>query len=161
MKMQIDTTAKTIKIEGDVKLSVLFDHLQKFFPGGEWEDYDLQTNTVINNWASPIIINKPYPIVDGPYRGRQYGEVTFTGGTTTITGNPACVTGNTFVLDETFDGAITNCGTDINHPNNQNFTLTTASSGGPIIIDMSNAPTPEVSTSGYCQTVGIYNIELN
>lgn len=138
--MQIDTTAKTIKIEGDVKLSVLFDHLQKFFPGGEWEDYDLQTNTVINNWASPIIISNPYPY---PWTGSPF----YVGGTTTITGSASC---GTYVLDDKFNGTITNCGT-----------LTTASSGGPITIDMSNEPAPEVSTSGYCQTVGIYNIELN
>lgn len=152
MKMQIDTTAKTIKIEGAVKLSVLFDQLQKFFPGGEWEDYDLQTNTVINNWASPIIINKPYPY---PWTGGPF----YVGGTTTITGSASC---GTYVLDSKFNGTITNCtATDITHPNNQFITLTATSSSGTMVVDMSNAPAPEVPTSGYCQTVGIYNIELN
>jgi hypothetical protein len=106
MKMQIDTTAKTIKIEGAVKLSVLFDHLQKFFPGGEWEDYDLQTNTVINNWASPIIINKPYPY-------QWTGSLFYVGGATTITGTTISQSAScgTYVLDSKSNGTITNCGT--------------------------------------------------
>ncbi len=156
MKIQIDTNAKTIKVEGNVKLSDLFDQLQKFFPDGEWEDYNLETNTVIHNWGNPIVINKPY---NYPW----------------WTGDVFCgTTSSTMIVNDHFNGTITNCGattsaavyngaagTDINHPNNQNFTLTTASSGGPIYIDMRNETAPEVATSGYCQTVGIYNIELN
>lgn len=66
MKIQIDTTAKTIKLESCEKLSALFDFLTSFFPNGEWEDYTLQTNTTIVNWGNPIIV-RPTPIWVNPY----------------------------------------------------------------------------------------------
>lgn len=67
MKIQIDTSAKTIKLESCEKLSALFDFLTKFFPDGEWEDYELQTNTQIVNWRNPIIVQHP-PYWVNPYR---------------------------------------------------------------------------------------------
>ncbi len=60
MKLQIDTIAKKISIEGSPKMSDVFDALQKFFPDGEWEEYCLETSTVIHNWGSPIIYERPY-----------------------------------------------------------------------------------------------------
>lgn len=73
MKIQIDTTAKTIKLESCEKLSALFDFLTKFFPDGDWEDYELQTNTTIVNCGNQIIVN-PSPIWVNPYQ-YGYGEV--------------------------------------------------------------------------------------
>ena len=60
MKLQIDTQAKSIKIENDIKLSVLISNLKKMFPNNEWKNFTLVTNTIIEHWSSPIII-KEYP----------------------------------------------------------------------------------------------------
>lgn len=97
MKIQIDTTAKTIKLESCEKLSALFDFLSKFFPEGEWEDYELQTNTQIVNWGNPIIVRElPYWV--NPYRN--------------YTGNVICGTditsgGNTITVDENSTSMVT------------------------------------------------------
>jgi len=58
MNIQIDTTLKTIKIEGGVKLSEMITTLDKLFPDKEWESYSLEDVTVINNWSNPIIIDR-------------------------------------------------------------------------------------------------------
>jgi hypothetical protein len=54
MKIQIDTEKKVIKIEDTIKLTDLFDSLEKLFPKDEWKEYSLETGTVIN-WSSPIV----------------------------------------------------------------------------------------------------------
>jgi len=59
MKIQIDTEAKTIKLEGQVILSEFIDKIEKLFPDGAWKEYKLETNTIIQNWGNPIVIN-PY-----------------------------------------------------------------------------------------------------
>ena len=46
MKLQIDTTAKTIKVEGAVNLKELMDAVKKFFPDEQWKDYSLEGSTV-------------------------------------------------------------------------------------------------------------------
>jgi hypothetical protein len=61
MKIQMDTIAKTLKIEESVKLDKLVETLEKLLPDGEWKNYSLETHTVINNWNSPVIIRE-YPI---------------------------------------------------------------------------------------------------
>lgn len=58
MKLQIDTQTKTIKVEEKVNLEALFETLQRFFPSGEWKEFTLETNTVINTWTNPVVI--PY-----------------------------------------------------------------------------------------------------
>lgn len=52
-------------MDGDVNLQELFDFLEKILPNGEWKSFSLESNVVINNWHSPIIIEKSYPY---PYR---------------------------------------------------------------------------------------------
>lgn len=64
MKIQIDTNAKTIKIEGEPLLSELFDALDSLFPKQSWKEYKLETNTIITYW------NEPYYIY--PYRPYSY-----------------------------------------------------------------------------------------
>ena len=54
MKVQLDTTNKTIKLEQSIKLSELVKNLEKLLPKGEWKEFTLETNTVINNWHNPI-----------------------------------------------------------------------------------------------------------
>lgn len=69
MKIQLDTNAKTIKVEEDVNLSELISKLKKLLPKGEWKEYTLQSNTTIQWYTYPYIIynyNKPFwqqPIV--------------------------------------------------------------------------------------------------
>lgn len=55
MKIQIDTKAKTLKIENDITMSELVEFLDKILPG-EWKSYKLETNTVIHQWSQPIVL---------------------------------------------------------------------------------------------------------
>lgn len=61
MKLQIDTSAKTIKLEQSAKIPELLSVIKKLLPN-EWKEYTLETMTVINNWTNPII----YPIYTPP-----------------------------------------------------------------------------------------------
>jgi len=61
MKLQLDTTNKTVKIENDIKVSQLIKTLKSLLPD-DWKDFTLQTNVTINNWSSPIYIERhTYP----------------------------------------------------------------------------------------------------
>ena len=67
MRLQIDTSNKTIKLDEDVNLGDLMEALNRLFPTKDWKEYKLQTNTVINNWCNPIRIVdwpgwNPFPI---------------------------------------------------------------------------------------------------
>lgn len=62
MKLQIDTVAKTIKLEQSAKFSELLIVVKKLFPNDQWKEYTLDTCTVINNWTNPIVIDR-WPIV--------------------------------------------------------------------------------------------------
>jgi len=55
MKIQLDTTNKTIKLEEDVKLDTLVKTLNKLLPNKEWKNFILQTNTTISYFTNPII----------------------------------------------------------------------------------------------------------
>jgi hypothetical protein len=57
MNIQINTKEKTIKLAETVNLKELEEVLLKLFPNNEWREYNLETNTVINNWNSPLIID--------------------------------------------------------------------------------------------------------
>lgn len=64
MRIQLDTSEKTIKVEGTVPFKELIDTLKKLLPDREWEKYTLESNTTIHNWSYPIYIEKwrdPYP----------------------------------------------------------------------------------------------------
>jgi hypothetical protein len=61
MKIQLDTTNKSIKVESDVKFSELIKALEKILPKGEWKEFTLETNAVISHWHEPIIIKKYLP----------------------------------------------------------------------------------------------------
>ncbi len=61
MKIQLDTEARTIKLESRVKLSKLIDTLNKLLPNNEWKGFTLETNTTIEHWSSPIHIHDHYP----------------------------------------------------------------------------------------------------
>jgi len=58
MKLQLDTTNKSIKIEGGVNLGEFTETLERLLPHGKWKEFTLEVQTVIN-WSNPIII-EPY-----------------------------------------------------------------------------------------------------
>jgi hypothetical protein len=60
MKIQLDTTAKTIKVEESVNLGSLTETLERLLPNGAWKEFKLEANVQIN-WANPIIIDRYYP----------------------------------------------------------------------------------------------------
>ena len=64
MKIQLDTTNKTIKLESDVLFSELIEVLEKLLPKGLWKEFELKTNVTITTWSNPIIIEKYHE----PYR---------------------------------------------------------------------------------------------
>jgi len=59
MKIQLDTIAKTIKIEEAVNLGELTTALEKLLPNGEWKEFKIEVNTTIA-WTNPIVIERPY-----------------------------------------------------------------------------------------------------
>ena len=67
MKLQIDTTAKTVKVEEKVNLEALYEALQRFFPNGEWKAFSLETNTTIIGWSNPIYVPYYPTITPLPY----------------------------------------------------------------------------------------------
>lgn len=64
MKLQLDTTNKTIKIEERINLKELFEVLSKLLPNNEWKEFDLETSTTIIGWHDPVVV--PYPIPVNP-----------------------------------------------------------------------------------------------
>jgi hypothetical protein len=97
MKIQLDTTAKTIKVEGSVNLNELYEALKKLLPQGEWKDFILEANTSIT-WINPITIQpyiypyNPYPWWGSPVvycGGTSQGNLM--GNTLTAAGEPSYV----------------------------------------------------------------------
>lgn len=82
MRIQLDTSEKTIKVEGTVPFKELIDTLKKLLPDKEWEKYTLESNTTIHNWSYPIYIEKwrdPYPWWNQNitlYKGTTSGAIT-------------------------------------------------------------------------------------
>ena len=61
MKIQIDTANKILKIEESVNLKELFKIVNNLLPDS-WEEYTLESNSIIIGWQNPIIIENPvYP----------------------------------------------------------------------------------------------------
>ena len=58
MKLQLDTTNKTIKVEESVKLVKFMDTVKKLLPNNEWKDFTLETNTTINYGSYPVYVEK-------------------------------------------------------------------------------------------------------
>jgi hypothetical protein len=63
MKLQIDSKAKTIKLDEKVNLGELFKFLSKLMPKdsplGDWKTYTLDAgNVTINNWGQPVVIDR-------------------------------------------------------------------------------------------------------
>lgn len=97
MRIQLDTTKKTIKVDEDVKLSKFMTVVKRLLPNGEWMDFTLETNTTIQHWSQPIVYKfyEPtwtYPWYGGPYwynSGTCGGSGTYT--TNTLDGGSGSV----------------------------------------------------------------------
>lgn len=94
MKIQLDTTAKTIKVEESVNLGEFIEALKKLLPKDKWMQFKLEANTTILNWGNPIIIQ--------PYNYYPWGQPWIAYGTGTT--NSADITtfcgGNTATMKE-------------------------------------------------------------
>jgi hypothetical protein len=62
MKLQLDTTAKTVKVEGVVNLWELMETLERLLPNGVWKTFSLESGSTIiwNNPPFPIYPTWPY-----------------------------------------------------------------------------------------------------
>jgi|SRR6185436_5576075 len=93
MNIQIDTLNKILKLQESVNLGEFSEIMLKLFPNNEWKEYKLETNTVINNWSNPIIIERqgwPYQYPwwsTSPYLGTgNSNTITYKEDTHTLTG---------------------------------------------------------------------------
>lgn len=67
MKLQLDTTNKTVKVEENVKVIDLINILKKMLPN-DWEHFTLETHTEITYWRDPIIIKeRPWRPYEQPW----------------------------------------------------------------------------------------------
>jgi hypothetical protein len=57
MKIQLNTTRKTIKIEESINLNELYETLESLLPEGKWKEFELLIENIFN-WKEPI--NIPY-----------------------------------------------------------------------------------------------------
>ena len=60
MKLQIDTVAKTIKLEQSVKIVDFISLVKKLLPN-DWKEYSIEAVQTIFNWYNPIYV--PQPII--------------------------------------------------------------------------------------------------
>lgn len=58
MKLQIDTSLKTIKVEHLTNFGDLITALAGMFPDGQWREYSLDPGIIIN-WKDPYVIKTP------------------------------------------------------------------------------------------------------
>lgn len=87
MKLQINTETKIIKIEGTHKISDILEELKLLLPKdsklGSYEEYSLECNTIINNWTTPVIINRTIPFIPWNQPYYQTSDFNITCGTST------------------------------------------------------------------------------
>lgn len=53
MRIQLNTTEKTIKLEESIEIGEFIDMCKKLFPNNMWRGFTLETNTTIE-WINPI-----------------------------------------------------------------------------------------------------------
>jgi len=61
MRIQLDTTKKTITIEENVNLHDLYEELNSLLPGGLWREFTLKVEK-IREWNNPITVTPTTPI---------------------------------------------------------------------------------------------------
>ena len=84
MRIQLDTTEKTITIEEDVNLHNFYEQINSLLPNGLWREFTLKVS-VIKEWENPISIpniSNPQPYhPQSPY-DNPYSPVWYTNGST-------------------------------------------------------------------------------
>lgn len=65
MKIQLDTTNKTITIEEDVNLHDFYESLNSILPDGKWREFTLKVSK-ITEWIDPTVIRPQQPNPYGP-----------------------------------------------------------------------------------------------
>lgn len=69
MKLQIDTVAKTIKLEQSAKITQIIAMVKKLLPN-DWKEYHLEAVQTIYNWYNPVYIPSvwtPQPYIPFTY----------------------------------------------------------------------------------------------
>ena len=66
MKIQLDFTNKVVKCEGQVNLKDFIQKVKKLLPD-DWQEWNLETNTIIYNWSNPIIYTYPNRDITAPF----------------------------------------------------------------------------------------------
>ncbi|HUX57093.1 MAG TPA: hypothetical protein VMV77_08970 [Bacteroidales bacterium] len=86
MRLQIDTKAKIIRVDENVKFDELIKVLDKLLPK-EWKSYTLETNAIIQ-WYKPIPYYPARPYYDPPGKigGVAYLTAQVCQGTEEVTG---------------------------------------------------------------------------
>ena len=83
MRIQIDTTAKTIRVEEQVKLTELFSMVKKLLPE-TWKEYSLE-QVAFTYWGNPILL---------PFSQTEPFEITCGELTTTTNSGVFCIDAN-------------------------------------------------------------------
>lgn len=73
MKLQLNTTDKTITIEEKVNIGELVDTLKRLLPNDTWLEFSIEVH-IINNWSNPIIFPIAQPYI--PYNPFPYTPTT-------------------------------------------------------------------------------------
>jgi hypothetical protein len=63
MKIQLDTTNKTIKVESNILLGEFIDKIKTILPKREWRRFTLIPDVIISDWINPIFIPWSIPVV--------------------------------------------------------------------------------------------------
>jgi hypothetical protein len=66
MKLQIDTVAKTIKLEQSAKIADIINVVKKLLPN-DWKDYSLEAVEVIVHWNNPYTYTPYLPSYESPF----------------------------------------------------------------------------------------------
>lgn len=94
MKLQLDTVAKTIRLEEATILGEFFAAIDLMFPDDAWKEFKIETNTIIN-WSRPVVINPFTPYV--PWNQPWY--VCTTSGTSCANANSYELTQGTYCVE--------------------------------------------------------------
>lgn len=100
MKLQLDTIAKTIKIEEKVNLGELFNKLEELLPDLKWREFELEMGSItnwVNPWVIPVYPDRYYPSYPLPWI-TYVGDV---GGDTAIEAFTITTVGGVYNIDVT------------------------------------------------------------
>ena len=65
MKIQLDTTNKTIRVENDINIGEFHKAIMGLLPGSKWKEFTLQTNSAML-WNDPFVVYPSVPVFSLP-----------------------------------------------------------------------------------------------